>query len=437
MLAVSVYLMKATQFMKATKVSRKIEIMPTFLCLVSIIVLLAGCDVLESDPDVLEPKVEITGDEVYVLSNGTSFIDLQSKVHSTMEARLAVTSSPSHGTLTDLGKGIIQYTPKAGNTRVEDGFEVTLFTTTNEIIKKDTVVIIVENDSTKLPCGLYPVNDYVYNVASVVTIDVTANDMICSGDVVVSVYRPDNAFPPYYGTATVNNSKVVYTPGAGFSGEDKLMYKLTSTADPKLSAYGMVYLTGDSLCLLELNSDYFVLDSLVDTVIKLPVFANDSICEANNLYQVNIKTNPVFGTASISLDGVTYTFPSLRETPYFDYFTYEVCLDAVCKTAVASLKLLNGSMLNCRMTAVSDSIPFTPTDNLTYLDVLQNDSICTQMKTFEITKAPKYGTATVNLDKKQIEYKPDPLATEDDWLDYKICDAEWCSTTTVYMIRKK
>ena len=425
--------------MKATKVSRKIEILSTILCLgfpILIGTMLASCDVMESDPDILEPKVEITDDEVYVFSNGTSFIDLQSKVQSTLEARLAITSSPSHGTLTELGKGIIQYAPKAGNTRVKDGFEVTVFSKNNEILKKDTVVIIVENDSTKLPCSIYPVNDYVYDVTSAVTIDVTANDIICSNDVIVSVYRPENTFPPYYGTATVSGNKVVYTPGAGFSGEDKLMYKLTSTTDSKLSAYGMVYLTGNSSCLLELHSDYYVLDSLIDRVIKMPVFANDSICEALNLYQVSIKTNPLFGTASIASDGVTYTFPISRETPYFDYFTYEVCLDAVCQTAVTSVKLQNGSMSNCRITAVMDSITIGATESLVLLDVLKNDSICTQPKTFEISKAPNYGTASVNLSKMQIEYTPGPFEATDDWFDYRICDDEWCSTTTVYVLRR-
>jgi hypothetical protein len=228
----------------------------------------------------------------------------------------------------------------------------------------------------------------------------------------------------------------VYTPGAGFSGEDKLMYKLTSTADPKLFAYGMVYLTGNSSCVLKLNSDYFIQDSLIDRVIKLPVFANDSLCEALNLYQVNIKTSPLFGTATIASDGVTYTFPLLRETPYYDYFTYEVCLDAVCQTAVTSIKLQEGSMSNCRITAVSDSIQIEGS-NVAILDVLKNDSICTQMKSFEITRAPKYGTAAINKAIPQkIEYTPDPFATTDDWLDYKICDDEWCSTTTVHIIRK-
>jgi hypothetical protein len=423
--------------MKATKVSRKIEILSTFLCLGTIIALLASCDVFESDPDILEPQVEISGDEVYVLANGTSFIDLQSKVHSTLEARLAVTSSPSHGTLTDLGKGIMQYAPKVGNARVKDGFEVTVFSKSNEILKKDTVVIIVENDSTKLPCSIYPVNDYVYNVASAVTIDVTANDIICSSDVVVSVYRPENTFPPYYGTAIVTGDKIVYTPGATFPGEDKLMYKLTAANDPKLFAYGMVYLTGGSSCQLALRDDAFVYDSLEGNTIKLPVFLNDSICEALNLYQVNIKTNPLFGKASITSDGILYEVTSSAGNIFYDHFTYEVCLDAICETARVDVKHQTDSLLNCRMTAVSDSISIDPTSNVVFLDVLQNDSICTQMKTFEITKAPNYGTAFVNLDKKQIEYSPDPFATTDDWMDYKICDDEWCSTTTVYMTRKK
>ena len=425
--------------MKATKVSRKIEILSTIFCLGLIIAFLASCDVLESDPDVLEPAVEITGDEVYVLSNGTSFIDLQSRVQSNLEARLSVTSSPSHGTLTDLGKGMIQYAPRAGNKRVKDGFEVTVFSKNNEILKKDTVVIIVENDSTKLPCSIYPVNDYVYNVTSAVTIDVTANDLICSGDVKVSVYRPENTFPPYYGTATVSGDKIVYTPGASFSGEDKLMYKLTAANDPKLSAYGIVYITGGSSCGFKLRDDVMIIAGLFEaSTVNLPVLSNDSICEAISLMQVNIKTNPLFGKAFVSSGEIFYEVLDSAGQTINDHFIYEVCLDAVCKTARVDLRYQIIFPLNCRITAVADSIVFASTNSFVNLNVLQNDSICTQLKTFEITKSPQYGTASVNLDSKQIEYRPDPSSiSDDDWLDYKICDDEWCSTTTVHVIRKK
>jgi hypothetical protein len=85
--------------------------------------------VLESDTDVLEPEVDITGKEIYVLPNGESFIDLQSKVQTNQPARLAVTSMPRHGTLTDLGKGMLQYSPTTGYVRGRDGFEVTVYST--------------------------------------------------------------------------------------------------------------------------------------------------------------------------------------------------------------------------------------------------------------------------------------------------------------------
>jgi Bacterial Ig domain len=421
--------------MKATKVLRKIEILSTFFCLGFIIVFLASCDVLESDPDVLEPAVEITGDEVYVLSNGTSFIDLQSRVQSNLEARLAVTSSPSHGTLTDLGKGIIQYAPKAGNRRVKDGFEVTVFSKNNEILKKDTVVIIVENDSTKLPCSIYPVNDYVHNVTSPVTIDVTANDIICSNDVVVSVYRPENTFPPYYGTASVSGSKIVYTPAASFPGQDKLMYKLTAANHPSVFAYGMVYITNDSSCNLALADDHFTYTTLKEsTAIKIPVFGNDTICQSLNLSQVSIKTSPIKGKATIDSDGIYYQAPSPVMENFVDRFTYEVCVDGICKSAQVDVGVIVDKS-NCPIKAVGDSIVIANNISVVQLNVLDNDSTC-ELKTFEIVKAPIHGTAAINADLKSIEYRPDQLTASDDWLDYKICDAEGCSTTTVYVIRK-
>jgi hypothetical protein len=426
-------------FMKATKVSRKIEILSTFLWLTLIMTFLASCDVLESDPDILEPDVEITGDEVYVLANGTSFIDLQSKVQTNIEARLAVTSTPQHGTLTDLGKGIIQYSPANGNARAKDGFEVTIYSKANEILKKDTVVIVIETDSTKLPCSIYPVNDYVYNVTSAVTIDVTGNDIICTNDVIVSVYRPENSFPPYYGTATTSGNKIIYTPGASFSGIDKLMYKLTAAGDPKLSAYGIVYITKDSFCSLRLKDDVYTYYSLkAGSTLKLAVFDNDTICQALNLYQVNIKSQPALGKASLSSGGLLYEVPKSVGLTFSDHFTYEVCLDAKCMTARVDVKFAKDSVWSCSILAVMDSIDVSGiTEPMFYLKVLDNDSICSGLKTFEITKAPYYGSATISPDKKAIIYQNGANAQSDDWLDYKICDDKECSATTVYVIRKK
>jgi hypothetical protein len=61
--------------------------------------------------------------------------------------------------LTDLGRGLLQDSPNAGTSR--DAFTFTVFDKNNEAIKQDSVVIIIENDSTNLPCGIYPGNDFV------------------------------------------------------------------------------------------------------------------------------------------------------------------------------------------------------------------------------------------------------------------------------------
>jgi len=424
--------------MKTTKVSRKIEILSTFLSLGLIINLLSGCDVLESDPDVLQPTVEIMGDEVYVLANGTSFIDLQSKVHTTLEARLAVTSSPTHGTITDFGKGMLQYSPTQGNSKARDGFEVTVYSKSNEILKKDTIVIIIETDSTKLPCSIYPVNDYVYNVSSAVTIDVTKNDIICSSDVTVSVYQPDNEYPPYYGKASVSGNKIVYTPDPSFTGVDKLMYKLTANNDPDLVAYGIAYITDSSSCQFAVQDDVYRYNTLQEGAsINLSVFFNDSICEALNLHQVSISSDPAFGKATLTSDGILYQIPDSVGRVFNDHFSYEVCLDASCKTARVDIKLNLDSISTCSIYAAMDSIDISKNiEPLIYLSVLENDSLCDGLTAFEITKAPKYGIAVVSEANNTIKYQYGTNTEADDWLDYTICNQEKCSTTTVYIIRK-
>lgn len=396
-----------------------------------------SCDVLESDPDVLDPSVDITGKEIYVLANGASFIDLQSKVQTNQPARLAVTSQPRHGDLTDLGQGILQYSPTTGSSKARDGFEFTVYSAANEIIKKDSVIIIIESDSTNLPCSIYPVTDYVYNVGTAsVSIDVLSNDIICSNNVIVSVYKPENSFPPYYGTAEAKENKIIYNPGTSFSGADKLMYKVTAAEDPKRIAYGMVYITGDSSCSFSVWDDVYEFNKLTEgSPITLRTFDNDSLCQALNHYQVNVMVAPVYGTASLSSNGFLYNLQDSVGVRFGDHFIYEVCIDAICKTARVDIKVTMDSVVNCTFFAMPDSINIPPDSiSVRYVDVLFNDSICDSLTSFVITQAPKYGAAFIS-DAKEIGYEPDPLTKNDDSLEYRICDSKECSTASVLIKR--
>lgn len=315
----------------------------------SLLITLSGsffsCDVLEPDADVLEPQVSLGESDVYVLSNGLAFIDLNTKVKTNAPVRLSVTSSTRYGELSDLGKGLFQYVPAPGNAKVRDAFEFTVYSEMNTVVKKDTITIIVENDSTQLPCGIYPSNDYVYGVEEHVasSVDVLANDYICGYDsagLVVAIYRPDDTFPPYHGSAQVVGHKIIYTPDSSFAGSDQLIYKVYPVEHPDSVSYGVVYFKGVQSCDFSLEDDMFVVDQDSLSNAHLPVLANDSLCYPQH-YQLNVAQHPRYGTAVVSGDGFTYTVAdTVAVSPSFnDHFLYEVCAGAQCKTARVDLRV--------------------------------------------------------------------------------------------------
>ncbi len=395
-----------------------------------------SCDMLESDPDILQPTTELEGKEVFVLSNSASFIDLNASLKSNVPARIAVTSDTRLGKITDLGKGILQYEPTIGNSKGRDNFEFTVYTLNNEIIKRDTVIIVIENDSTNLPCNIYPRPDYVYGVSQdSVVIDVLGNDIICGSSVTVSVFKPSNSFPPYFGQAEVLGNKIKYVPGSNFQGADKIMYKISSVNDSSHVAYGMVYITNDSACNFRLSNDQYVFNHhAVDSLAVLPVFENDSLCHALNRYLINLKAGPQFGQVFRVANGFSYKVPATISYPFTDNFTYEVCLDAVCKTARVDIKVKQDSLMACTIYARPDSFDIsTLSTNVASLQVLLNDSICGSLKTFEITRSPKYGTSVIN--NNVIKYERTMQIATYDSLQYRICNDVGCSVAAVVIKR--
>jgi hypothetical protein len=93
---------------------------------------------LEPDPDVLEPTTNVNGKEIYVLANSPSIVDLNAKLQTNTPVRIALTSQARRGKISDLGKGLLQYSPSVGNSRARDGFEFTVYTLNNEVIKRDS-----------------------------------------------------------------------------------------------------------------------------------------------------------------------------------------------------------------------------------------------------------------------------------------------------------
>ncbi len=394
---------------------------------------------LESDPDLKTPSVEISENEIFVFSNSPSFIDLNTKLESNVPASIAVTSQTRHGDLTDLGNGILQYIPAVGNAKSRDFFEFTVSTAGNQILKRDSIIIIIENDSTHLPCNIYPVPDSVYVLKGVpVLIDVTKNDVICGGNVVVSIFKPANSFPPHFGQAEVQGNRILYSPGSGFEGADKIMYKLTGATDPSRVAYGIVYLIGDSSssCSFRVVDDLYVYgENAKDSLLSLPVFANDSLCQPMSHYQVNLKSQPLYGQASITPNNIQYKVPVSPSFPFADSFEYELCINATCKTARVNVRLERDSLVTCALLARQDSIELAMNDGqIKYLNVLENDSICANLTSFKITVPPLYGNSAI-VD-NTISYQRTSNPDKNDLLKYEICDTKGCSSATVLIKRK-
>ena len=397
---------------------------------------LVSCDVLEPDADIVTPTTEIVDKEIVVLANSPSFIDLNSKFETNVPTYAAVTSQPRLGKVKDIGNGIVQYTPAVGNSKGRDNLEFTLYTMNNEIIKQETLIIIIENDSTSLPCGLYPMADYAYSAGTApILIDAMANDKICGGPVNVSIFQPAVNFPPQFGKAEVTGKKIQYTPSIPFGGSDIIIYKLSNASDTTRQAYGVIFITADSVCNYRISDDHFVFNEhSLESTITLPVFLNDSLCDIVSQYQVYTKSLPVYGKVSPITDGFAYTPPASPVFPFEDHFTYEVCKDGMCKTAKVNVIVKKDSMVVCPLFAKVDTIDISNNNiSMMYMDVLANDTICGVLKSLKILKSPKYGIATV--EDSRILYKRDPLMHKDDELEYEICNTEECSKAKVFIKR--
>lgn len=310
-----------------------------------------ACDTVKEDPDVLLPETAINGKEIYLSGNSASIIDINWRVVTNLPVTLSVTQPTTKGKLTELGVGLLRYAPNDRNASTRDAFEFTVYSESHEILRKDTVVIIVEPDSTKLPCGLYPKDDYVsnYKGGSPLTIDVLANDNLCgvdSLDLLLNVYYQENTNSgPHHGTAAVVNNKILYTPGPSYTTGDTLIYRVQSRLSRTDVGFGYVYIGASTIsppCTFTLRADTIQInpDTLQADTVLLRVFNNDILCDSLFGYQLSIAKAPLYGQARLGWEGVTYTPDELPAgTSRTDSLRYQLCRDAVCRQAKVVVKL--------------------------------------------------------------------------------------------------
>jgi hypothetical protein len=423
--------------MKDTKVSNRNGFSSSIWGCFLVALAMAGCDTFESD--VVTPEVEIKKSDIYVLAGGDAVIDLRNLLSANFAGRLEITAPPTRGSMKSLSEGIVQYLPANRQARGSDSFEFTVFTLNNAVVTKDTVFIHVETDSTKLPCAIYPIADYVYGSApgEAVTIDVVRNDILCNKVVETSIYKPTPAFVPHHGTAEVNGTSIVYTPGSTFAGRDTIIYKLTNRYDATDAGYGFVYIDRDPACGFTLRDDAYELDSLKSfETVYLPVFENDDLCDSLAEYTIAVTTNPAHGSVAFAGNGFNYTLPAIAGEGFEDTFVYEVRRNGTQKSARVTLRTGSTPTTPCVFRAVTDSLDLSGnTIPLMYLNVLYNDDLCDALQSITITRAPVHGTAFIDEETKAIGYSRNQFLN--DSLQYEICNGTYCSRATAYIRQEK
>lgn len=252
-----------------------------------VVALAAGCDTMDQDAD--GQMLSINNEPAYFLPNSDGFIDLGERIVSPGTVRVEITGTTRNGSLKDLGKGLLQYSPSKGSTH--DSFQFRVFSNENKVIGEDSIGIIIPGDTTTLPCAVYTRPDSALNVTGAVTIDVAANDYSCSTPLTISVNVAAE-----HGTATVVGNKIHYVPNTSFEGRDQLLYKAVSS-DPSMNpGYNMIWIFGpDSVkCQTIAYDDIFYKPFNDTTLVYLDVLANDNIC---NDSLIMVTRNPHYGNA--------------------------------------------------------------------------------------------------------------------------------------------
>jgi hypothetical protein len=326
-----------------------LKLKPAFwnAALLSSLAFLNACDVVDPDVTPGGPRVDIVDKEIVILSNGSAYIDLYSKIKTQQDIRLDISSQPQKGALTELGTGFLRYSPNQHFVRGRDAFAFSIYDKNNQLLKRDSLVIIVEDDSTNLPCAMYPQDDYVYQISGgPVLVNVLINDIICgdSANLVVSIYQPGNGFPPHHGTATVLSGGVIqYTPGNSFGGSDEFIYRISVPGDTSTVGFGMVHILPRAQCDFYLNPDDYTFsrDTLQTDTVQLYVLNNDILCDSPGQdHSFSIVEQPLHGTAFYSSAApIGYVFPGSGPAAFTDSLVYRVCIDQQCRIGRVKIKV--------------------------------------------------------------------------------------------------
>lgn len=382
--------------------------------------LIASCN--QADKDVVPAKVKsnpviATNDNVQTLPGGRVVIDLLKNDQIAANSSISLLKEYlKKGTAEFIKQGVVMYTPADSST----GTDTLAYTICPPGQPCDTgaVKISISNqlpDSTTQ--GINP--DFATTLPDQpVGIDVLQNDHF--SDSTNGVNRTvDIIENPKNGTTSVANGYfVTYTPNQGFKGTDWFVYGVKEGTSNNYVGYGVATITvqdttnnggGNGCTITALNDTITVSeDSLTSngTDVYIDVLSNDSLC--NQQLTQEVTNNGGFNDVSFvngRLKVKVYPGDGSNGARTVSYALKE---NGVTKASADVSILFNTDSSNCVVSANSDSLNIQQNSlasggTYKYIDVLNNDELCNQQLTYEITSTG--GFNDVSFENGRIKVK--------------------------------
>jgi VCBS repeat-containing protein len=338
-------------------------------------------------------------------------------------------SNVSYGTLTLNADGSFVYTPDAGFIG-EDEFTYTAFDG-EDYSGAVTVTITVTAASVPNTAPVAVADSYTVEQDDVLTVDeergVLSNDSDADGDALTAELQTNVS----YGTLTLNaDGSFVYTPDAGFIGEDEFTYTAFDGEDYSGAVTVTITVTAASVpntAPVAVADSYTVEQDDVLTVDEeRGVLSNDSDADGDAL-TAELQTNVSYGTLTLNADGSFVYTPDVGFIGE-DEFTYTAFDGEDYSGAVTvTITVTAVSVPNTAPVAVADSYTVEQDDVLTVdgeRGVLSNDSDADgDALTAELQTNVSYGTLTLNADGSFV-YTPDAGFIGEDEFTYAAFDGE-------------
>lgn len=353
------------------------------------------------------------------------------------------TSDPANGFVVFDPDGVFTYFPDPGFTG-PDQFTYEVCDGVSGC--DDATVYIVVGPRNNPPIAIDDINNTLIDIP--VNGNVLPNDYDPDGDSIELTSVNGNPIQP--GGTTINtpsgtvtifaDGSYVYTPNAGFTGEDQFEYTICDNGIPgplcdNATVTIEVLSVGDPDNNPPIaNND--ATETFVDTPVSINVIANDYDPDGDPLSMPNLDSGPSNGTVSQNPDG-SYIYTPATGFEGQDEFSYSICDPAgLCNSAVVTIVVIPGTgQPNNPPVAIDDAI-FTPFETAVSGNSSLNDydPDGDTPLTFTALTSPMNGTVTFNVD-GTFDYNPNSGFTGTDNFVYQVCDGvSGCDQASVIIV---